>query len=148
MVSLLYKSGLRISEVIVFPGREEVQYTDPAGDVKIQPARDAIPPLKEAAPTSTGTTSASCAPRAVSRRPAGFHPSIDDTLHRWIDARGELGLDGRQPLFCTLRGDQLHAQYVRTLLGRLKDKAGLERRVHFRGLRRTFACELQVVPGC
>ncbi len=33
-------------------------------------------------------------------------------------------------------------QYVRTLLGRLKDKAGIERRVHPHGLRHTFACEL------
>jgi hypothetical protein len=47
LVKILYKSGLRISEVIGYPGRGEVQIGAPDGSVKIQKPRDPIPPLKE-----------------------------------------------------------------------------------------------------
>ena len=72
----------------------------------------------------------------------GFHPTATDALARWIDTRRTLGLRNG-PLFCTLDGGPLYAQYVRLLLGRLAAKAGIEKRVHPHGLRHTFADELR-----
>ena len=53
-----------------------------------------------------------------------------------------MGLTGRQRLFCTLQGRPLHPSYVRTMLHRLGEKAGIEKRVHPHGLRHTLAFEL------
>lgn len=72
----------------------------------------------------------------------GFHPSATDTLARWIDTRRTLGLRNG-PLFCTLDGSPLYPQYVRLLLARLADKAGIDKKVRPHGLRHTFAVELE-----
>lgn len=72
----------------------------------------------------------------------GFHPTATDALARWIDTRRGLGLRNG-PLFCTLDGGHLYPQYVRILLGRLAEKAGVDKRVHPHGLRHTFADELR-----
>ena len=72
----------------------------------------------------------------------GFHPTATDALARWIDTRKALGLRNG-PLFCTLDGAPLQAPYVRNLLGRLADKAGIDKRVHPHALRHTFADELR-----
>ncbi len=77
----------------------------------------------------------------------GFHPSATDALARWSDTRKGLGLRNG-PLFCTLDGGQLYPQYVRLLLGRLADKAGVDKRVHPHGLRHTFADELRSEQNC
>jgi site-specific recombinase XerD len=73
----------------------------------------------------------------------GFHPSAADALARWLDTRRTLGLRSGTPLFCTLDGAPLYAQYVRLLLGRLAARAGVDKRVHPHGLRHTFADELR-----
>jgi integrase/recombinase XerD len=64
-------------------------------------------------------------------------------VERWLDKRGQLGLNGRHPLFCTLAGRPLAPQYVRTLLPRLAKRAGVEKRVHPHGLRHSHAVELR-----
>ncbi len=46
------------------------------------------------------------------------------------------------PLFCTLSGGWLQPSYVRQLLPRLAEKAGISKRVHAAGLRYTHAAEL------
>ena len=61
---------------------------------------------------------------------------------RWVDRRELLDLNGHRPLFCTLQGRKLSAVYVRGLLRRLADQAGIEKRVHPHALRHTFAAEL------
>ena len=53
-----------------------------------------------------------------------------------------LRLNGRRPLFCTLRGGAVRPSYVRSLLKRLAARAGIERRVHPHALRHTMAAEL------
>jgi site-specific recombinase XerD len=63
-------------------------------------------------------------------------------LQVWMDRRTLLGLTGRQPIFCTLKGEALQTSYVRALMPRLARKAGIERRVHPHGLRHTFSFEL------
>jgi site-specific recombinase XerD len=142
LLKLLTKSGLRISEAIGYPGREEMQFTDRDGNLKVQKERPVIEPLKKDDINFTRHDIRILHTKSRKPQTRGFHPSIDDSLHRWIDVRRDLGLNGRQPLFCTLQGKPLSAQYVRALLGRLKEKAGIERRVYPHGLRHTFACEL------
>lgn len=63
-------------------------------------------------------------------------------LERWLERRARLGFNGRQRVFCTLRGEPVKAAYVRALLPRLARRAGIEKRVHAHGLRHTFASEL------
>jgi len=147
LLNLLYKSGLRISEAIGYPGREEVRLTDADGTVKIQKARRPIAPLKEANVDFAQHTIRVLHGKGDKPTTRGFHPSIDDSLLRWIDVRHGLGFNGRVPFFCTLKGEPLRENYVRALLGRLKEKAGIERRVYPHGLRHTFAYELYVVHG-
>jgi site-specific recombinase XerD len=65
-------------------------------------------------------------------------------VQRWVDRRRELDLSSRAPLFCTLKGTPLKPSYVRTLLPRLADKLGIEKRVHPHGLRHTHAFELMM----
>jgi integrase len=60
----------------------------------------------------------------------------------WLQERRDRGLNGRQPLICTLSGGAVHPTYVRVLLRRLASKAGIEKRVHPHGLRHTHAAEL------
>ena len=53
-------------------------------------------------------------------------------------------MNGHATLFCTLQGKPLKSSYVRTLLPRLAQKAGIEKRVHPHGLRHTHAYELMM----
>jgi site-specific recombinase XerD len=39
-----------------------------------------------------------------------------EAIDRWLDCRNRLGLTGRHPLFCTLKGEPLWDSYVRTAL--------------------------------
>lgn len=61
---------------------------------------------------------------------------------RWIDARKVLRLPGRI-LFCTLGGGPIAQSYVRAMLGRMRHRAGIDKRVHPHGLRHTHATELE-----
>jgi hypothetical protein len=115
LVTLLYRSGLRVSEVLA------VRPSD------VDMARHSIRLLD----TKSG--------RAQTR---GFHPSADDALARWMDTRKALRT-GPGRLFCTLAGGPLSDDYVRGLLRRLGAKAGVGKRVHPHGLRHTFAVELE-----
>lgn len=76
------------------------------------------------------------------QRVVGLDPAAFALVERWLDRRRELGLNGRQPIICTLRGEPLLPSYVRALMGRLTRKAGIEKRVHFHGLRHAHAREL------
>jgi site-specific recombinase XerD len=114
MLTLLYRSGLRISELLSLR---------PA-DVNL--AKHSIRLLD----TKVG--------HAQTR---GYHPQADDALMRWIDKRRELGHRSGS-LFCKLDGGPVTSQYVRGLMKRLAAQAGIEKRVHPHGLRHTFAVEL------
>ena len=126
------------------PAQPERRFKGPDGQEKIQPARDAIPPLKPADVDLDKHTVRVLHGKGNKATTRGFHPSATDALARWIDVRRQLGLNGRPPLFCTLDGEPIYAQYVRALLGRLADKAGIEKRVHPHGFRHTFAVELEM----
>lgn len=57
----------------------------------------------------------------------------------WVTARAQMGMNGRQRLFCTLSGGPLSANQVRQMCKRRADKAGLEKNVHPHGLRHAYA---------
>lgn len=76
------------------------------------------------------------------QRTIGLDPAAFALIERWLDQRRLLRLNGRQPLVCTLKGEALLQSYVRALMGRLGRKAGIEKRVHFHGLRHAHAREL------
>lgn len=66
---------------------------------------------------------------------------IPAQLEPWLEARRVRGLS-RRLLFCTLSGGPVSSRYVRALLGRLGERAGLGKRCHPHALRHTFAFEL------
>jgi site-specific recombinase XerD len=78
------------------------------------------------------------------RRTVGIDPGAMAMVMRWVDVRRALDVSSRGRLFCTLSGGPLFPSYVRTLLPRLADKAGVEKRVHPHGLRHTHAYELMM----
>jgi site-specific recombinase XerD len=115
LITLLYRSGLRISEALALR----------TSDVDLDAHTIRLRSTKSGKPQTRG-----------------FHPAADDALARWLDTRKQLGIrNGR--LFCTLDGGPVSDAYVRQLLPRLAAKAGIEKRVHAHGLRHTFAVELE-----
>lgn len=114
LLTLLYRSGLRVSEALALK----------VSDVNL-PAHS----LRVLHGKGDETTT------------RGFHPSATDALVRWLDTRKTLGFRNG-PLFCTLAGRPIYAQYVRSLLKRIAAKAGVDKRVHPHAFRHTFAWEL------
>ena len=126
LVTLLYRSGLRVSEVLALrPADVDLA----AHTVRLLDTKSGQPQTR------------------------GFHPSADDALARWLDTRKALGIGRRRlecggagtggRLVCTLAGGPLSDDYVRGLLRRLGARAGIAKRVHPHGLRHTFAVELE-----
>lgn len=64
-------------------------------------------------------------------------------LDEWMKARREIGIRPIDPLFCTVsgayKGSQLGSPYVRTMLVKTAQKAGIEKRVTPEGIRRSGA---------
>lgn len=67
-------------------------------------------------------------------------------VEKWRDVRMDMGLTGREPLFCCVdirtRGKGMYSSYVRDMLKHRARQAGIEKRVHPHGLRHTMAFEL------
>lgn len=72
-------------------------------------------------------------------RTVGLDTETAAVVGQWVERRRALGIDGRQPLFCTLKGEALHTNAVRELLNRLCSKAGVVKRVTPHTWRHTFA---------
>ena len=70
------------------------------------------------------------------------YATFEPMLARWLAVRHARGLNGQQPLFCTLSGGKVDTGYVRALVARLRRRAGIEKRVHCHGLRHGHAQEL------
>jgi integrase/recombinase XerC len=75
-------------------------------------------------------------------RQAGIDSAALAIIEHWREARAALGVGPDSPFFCTLSGGPIHPAYVRQLLPRLAEKAGIDKRVHAQGLRYTHAAEL------
>ncbi len=116
LIALLYRTGLRINEALsLYP--KDLELAD--GSVRVLHGK--------------GGRS----------RTVGLDPGAAAVLVRWLGVRLQIGLGGRQPVFCTLRGNPMAAAYVRIMLKRLAARAGIEKRVHAHGLRHTHAAQLR-----
>jgi len=114
LLTVLYRGGLRISEALALRPAD----VDPArGTVRVMDGKGGKP------------------------RTVGLDAGAMAAVQRWADARRAAGIR-RGPLFCTLAGGPVSAQYTRAMMGRAADHAGIERRVHPHGLRHTHAAEL------
>jgi site-specific recombinase XerD len=115
LITVMYRAGLRLSEALALKPKD----VDPdAGTVVVLHGK------------------------GDRRRVVGLDPGSMAIVMRWMDQRPILGLSSRSPVFCTLRGRTLHASYVRTLLHRIGDKTGIDKRVHPHGLRHSMAFDL------
>jgi site-specific recombinase XerD len=115
LISVMYRAGLRVSEALALCPKD---VDSENGSVTVLHGK------------------------GNKRRTVGLDPGAFAVLARWMDRRTALGLNGRYPIFCTLKGASLKPAYVRALLPRLATKAGIEKRVHPHGLRHTHAAEL------
>jgi len=115
LLVLLYRAGLRVSEALALAPKD----------------------VDRAAGTVTVLRG-----KGDKRRTVGLDLGAFAVLERWLDRRAKLGVNGRAPIFCTLRGTPLATAYVRALMPRLARRAGIGKRVHAHGLRHTHAAEL------
>ncbi len=114
LVVTLYRAGLRLDEALALaPADVDV----PAGVIHV------------------GRTGAHA-------RQVGIDAGALGIVRKWLRVRAALGIGPDSPLFCTLAGGRIHPAYVRQLLPRLAEKAGIDKRVHAQGLRYTHAAEL------
>lgn len=119
LVVLMWRSGLRIAEALALYPKD----VDPVG----------------------GTVTV-LRGKGGKRRQVAVDAYTVALLERWTAARAELGLTGRDPLFCCVdvrtRGKAMYSSYVRDMLKHRAAQAGIEKRVHPHGLRHTMAFEL------
>jgi site-specific recombinase XerD len=77
------------------------------------------------------------------KRVVAFPHDAQSELLQWLKAReSKLGLNGRQTVFCTLKGRPMSRQAVWNKLDRLKSKTGIEKRIHPHGLRHSGASDM------
>lgn len=119
LVSLLYGSGLRITEALNLYPR----------DVNIKNGEIFVRNGKGSKSRRVGLDSFSCS-----------------LLEYWVEKRKKLKFTGSHPLFCTLKGEKVSSDYVRGLFSRIskkiEKKTGEKIRIHAHGLRHTMATEL------
>lgn len=78
----------------------------------------------------------------VADRTAGMDDLSLREVRAWAARRADADLPESGPFISTLRGKPLSQAYVRELLPRLADRAGLSGRVHAMGLRYACAAEM------
>ncbi len=115
LITVLYRAGLRLSEALALKPKDLNSKT---GAVTVLHGK------------------------GDRKRVVGLDPGSMAIIMRWVDRRGDLGINGRAPLFCTLDGRPLHSSYVRTLRHRLGDNVGIDKRVHPHALRHSMAFDL------
>jgi integrase/recombinase XerD len=123
LFTLLYKSGLRLGEALAFrPG--DIDHAEHS--IRLRHTKAGQPQTRY------------------------YHASAEDALNAWLARRHDAGVNGRNPVFCTIHdgprftpGQPLAQNSVRLTLKRLAEKAGVEKRVHPHGLRDAFAVDLQ-----
>lgn len=76
-------------------------------------------------------------------RTVGLDDGAWAVLDVWLERRKALGINGRCPLFCNLKGGRLLSSYCRRLFARLGEKGGVGKRVHCHGMRHSGACEMR-----
>jgi len=116
LIALMYRAGLRVSEALALQPKD-VDLA--AGTLRVLHGKG---------------------DRA---RTVGIDPGAAEIVREWSESRSRLPVGARSPLVCTLGGLPLVTGYVRRLLPRLAERAGIEKRVHAHGLRHTHAAQLR-----
>jgi integrase len=126
LVALLWRTGLRVGEALAL---RPADVDERAGTVLVRAGKGGKSRLA-----------------VIDGRALGH-------VRAWMEVRKCVGINGRAPLFCSVadgasgrgirqRGRALDTSYVRRLLPRLAERAGIEKRVHPHGLRHSHATEL------
>lgn len=80
------------------------------------------------------------------QRIVGVDDNALTVVEAWMARRRTLGVNGRQPLFCSISvgkvGEPMHQQYVRDVIKRLAARAGVDKRLACHSLRHAMASEL------
>jgi integrase/recombinase XerD len=119
-IIVLYRCGLRVSEVL---GIRSSDYNQTDGTLRV-------------------------IGKGNKMRVVGLDSQTCMNLDLWMLKRKELGINGagNPPIFCGISkqnyGQPIQTVYVRNLLKRLAEKAGIEKRVTPHQLRHTFAHDL------
>jgi site-specific recombinase XerD len=77
-------------------------------------------------------------------RIVGIDPDAGRLIAQWMERRQLLGFGSDVRLFPTSQGTPLKLSYLKSLLPKLAEKAGIAKRVHPHGLRHTHAFELMM----
>jgi site-specific recombinase XerD len=119
IIGVLYGSGLRISEALSLRPKD---YDPRAGTVRVLRGK--------------GDKDAT----------VGIDRHGGALLDGWLDHRRGLGATGRHPIFCTYTrgnvGAPLDQRYVREMIKKMGERAGIDKRVHPHGLRHSLAFDL------
>lgn len=128
LIAVLWRTGLRVSEALALFPRD---VDERAGTVRVRDGK--------------GGTS----------RLANIDHEALSHVHAWMELRRSLGINGRHTIFCSIAdgsggrgkgvrtpGQPINSAYVRALLPRLAEKAGIDKRVHAHGLRHSHATEM------
>ena len=116
LITVMYRSGLRVSEALSLQPK----------DVDLRNGTIAVLHGK-----------------GDRRRTVGIDPGAAPTIQRWTDVRtNRLTPPPGVPLFCSQKCRRLSKSWVREMMVRNAQRAGVEKRVHPHGLRHTMAYEL------
>ena len=126
LVAMLWRSGLRVSEALSLHPRD---VDEAAGTVRVRKGK------------------------GQKDRVVVIDSEALGHLRAWLELRRRLGINGRHPIFCSVAdgakgqgvrkaGRPLDPSYVRRLLPKLAERAGIDKRVHAHGLRHSHATEM------
>ena len=117
LIVLLYRTGLRISEVLALHPK----------DVNLEIGSVVVLHGK-----------------GNRQRTVGIDRGANPHIEAWLERRDTLGLPAGAPLICTMKGKRMSRRNVNRLFRRLAQSAGIEKRVHPHGFRHTHAYELMM----
>jgi site-specific recombinase XerD len=115
LIAVLYRGGLRVSEALALKPKD---INHKAGTLRVLHGK--------------GDKS----------RTVGLDDGALAMVAQWEFAKKKRKIKRAAPLFCTLAGSDVKAEYVRAMLKRIAIKAGIDKRVHPHGLRHAHAVEL------
>jgi len=115
MIATSYRAGLRCCEVLALRPKD----------------------IDEAARTITVLHG-----KGDKRRVVGIDAAAWAIVQEWIEDRKTINPPADAPLFCTRTGGPISSRQVRAMMARRGNRAGLEKHVHFHGLRHTTASEM------